>query len=164
MSTLQSILGDKRIIIIAFIGAALAVTLYLASQQIFAGIVIIIFGTLVLSLAISVDVAKNRRPIIYADFSENHREIIVGNSGTGTAEKVEVSVAGIENSWKIDILEPDRAISLSLPSMISTLTAEVTYQVQDNARKSRVFNLGSPEKEYDPFKPLFPIFNWKEKK
>ena len=60
-----------------------------------------------LSLAISVDVAKNRRPIIYADFSENHREIIVGNSGTGTAEKVEVSVAGIENSWKIDILEPE---------------------------------------------------------
>ena len=154
---------NYHILLIAFVGTGLTLLLYFMNQQILAGIVIIISGTLLLSAMISLDAAKNARPLILADLSPNHREIILENAGTSAAEKLEITAAGIDEPWHIDRLEPDTPIRLTLPKMVQSLIVEVTYQVQDNPRKSKAFSLGKFEPEQDPFKPMFPLFGWKGK-
>ena len=163
MSASKRISGNYRIILIAGIGLGLTALLYLINQEILAGVAIILFGTLLLGTMISADAAKHARPLMLANLSANHREIILENAGTKFAEKIVVTAAGIENPWHVDILQPDETTKLALPTMVTSLIVEVTYQAQDGARKSKAFSLGKQEQEQDIFKPVFPIFGWKGK-
>lgn len=163
MSSSAFISKQYPVLLIASAGIVLTILFYLIQQQILAGIVIIITGTLLLGALISADAKKNARPILLADLSPNHREIILENTGTKAAERLMVTAAGIDEPWHVDRLEPDTTARLNLPKMVESLIVEVTYQVQDSPRKSKAFRLGMPEPEQDPFKPMFPLFSWKGK-
>ena len=164
MSSSKFIAGNTRIIILSIVGIALAGLFFVLNQPIFAGFTIIICGTAALGMIISADVARSPRPILLADLSANHRRIILENAGNTAAEKIQVTAAGIEKPWDIPVLEPDTQTEISLPTMVTNLTIEVTYQAGNENRKSKAFTLGSYEVQDDPFKPTFPLFNWKEKK
>ncbi len=163
MSSLPFNSNNYHILLIAIVGIGLTVLLYFINQQILAGIVIIITGTLLLGAMISADAAKHARPLIMADLSPNHREIILENTGTCAAEKLEITAADIDEPWHVERLEPDTTTRLMLPKMVQSLIVEVTYQVQDNPRRSKAFSLGRFEQDQDPFKPMFPLFGWKGK-
>ncbi|HOJ95671.1 MAG TPA: hypothetical protein PK024_02365 [Methanospirillum sp.] len=163
MSYSAFISKQYHILLIASTGLVLTVLFYLIQQQILAGIGIIMTGTLLLGALISADAKKNARPIILADLAPNHREIILENTGTKAADRLEITAAGIDEPWYIDRLEPDTTTRLSLPKMVESLIVEVTYQVEDSPRKSKAFRLGMAEPEQDPFKPVFPLFSWKGK-
>ncbi len=163
MSSSAFISKQYPVLLIASAGIVLTILFYLIQQQILAGIVIIITGTLLLGALISADAKKNARPIILADLSPSHREIILENTGTKAAERLIVTAAGIDEPWHVDRLEPDTTARLNLPKMVESLIVEVTYQVHDSPRKSKAFRLGMPEPEQDPFRPMFPLFSWKGK-
>lgn len=164
MSSLKVNSKDWRILFIVIIGLGLAGFFFLIHETIPAGFVIIIFGTLIFGMIISRDAARNAHPILHAHLSDTHREIILENTGTSAAEKIRVIAAGIEHTWDFPKIEPDATVSITLPALVTMLTVEVTYEGKNGIQKRKVFTVGSPETEQDPFKPTFPLFNWKEKK
>lgn len=165
MLSQNTLSGNLKTILVATIGLGLTLLLYLLNNKIPAGIVLIITGTLLLALIISADAKKNARPIILADLSPGHREVVLENVGTYAAEKLEILVSGVEEPWQIDRLEPDTMVKLSLPDMVRSVIVEVTYQFKDDMRRSKAFTLGrfEQDKEQDLFKPMFPLFGWKNK-
>lgn len=165
MPSQKLVLKNFKTILVAVVGLGLTLLLYLIGLEILAGIVIIVTGTLLLVLIISADAAKNAQPIILADLSPNHREIIIENVGTYAAEKLEIFASDIDEPWYVERLEFDTTTRLTLPDMVKSLIVEVTYQFKDYPRRSKTFSLGRFEQETDQdlFKPMFPLFGWKNK-
>jgi hypothetical protein len=163
MSSSKVFLRNRRSLIIVLVLMGFTSVFFYLTDPVLAGIPLIIFGMLVLVMIISEDAARHAHPIIMAEFAENHRDIILENVGTTAAEKIQVTGAGIQESWSIETLEPDTKTKIVLPAMIALLTVEVTYQVQGGVRKSKVFTLGTPGDGQDPFKPVFPLFGWQGK-
>lgn len=162
MSLSEIISGYSRVLLVAGTGILLAVIFYLMEQPIIAGFAAIICGTLALGMMISIDAARHSHPIIIASLAENHREIILENTGTKSAENIQVTAAGTNDSWKIPSLEPDTITKVSLPALVTLVTVEVTYDRASGERRSKVFTLGSQDTRQDPFKPMFPLFGWKK--
>jgi len=163
MSSSEIISGNNRILHISIILTGLAAILLFFIEPLLAGIPAVICGTLILISYLSHDAARHAHPILLAHLSENHREIILENAGTIAAEKIQINAVGIDEIWNIETIEPDTTAKQSLPAMVTLLTLEVTYQIGEGERKSKVFTVGSPEAEQDPFRPAFPLFGWKGK-
>jgi len=164
MSSSKIISGNRRLLQILVIATGVIAVLFYFIEPLLAGIPAVVCVTLLLVAFLSEDAARNARPILLAQLLENHREIILENAGTLAAGNINVAAVGIEEPWKIATIEPDTTKRLSLPAMVTMLTIEVTYETEGGGQKSKVFTLGNPDTEQDPFKPSFPLFSWQGKK
>ncbi|MDD1725166.1 MAG: hypothetical protein LUQ07_08575 [Methanospirillum sp.] len=158
-----SVSGTRKILVFALAGVVITVSLAFFIDTILAGMAAIIFGTGILIMAISEDAARNMRPMLSAELSADCSEIVLENTGTAQAERIVARVAGIDTPWELGSLKPDARQSIILPRMYTRLTLVVTYITGTGTEKKRVFKLGESDSETDPFKPFFPLFNWKGK-
>lgn len=158
-----SVSGNLKILVFGLAGTVVALLLARLVDPLLGGMALIIVGTGILILAISEDAARHRRPMLSAELSPDCSEILLENTGTAAAERIVARIAGIETSWEIGSLAPDSRHVIALPRMFTHLTLVVTFIAGGGMEKKRVFKLGESDSETDPFKPFFPLFNWKGK-
>ena len=154
---------NKNIVLTAVFGIIITLLLGFLFGQAAAGIVAVILLTILLAMVISEDAAKSAHPELSASLYEDAETVIVENLGTAPAKSTQVRIIPDDIRYEIGDLNPDSVHRYRLPSMVRNAKAAVSWERKDGSRTERIFRLSGYEDETDPLRPLFPLFNWKEK-
>jgi hypothetical protein len=149
---------EKNIKIFIILGAL--VTLLLVFVNIYlAGIVGLIFISLVMSLKIMQDSAGI--PDVVPALMEDAKGIVLTNTGNARAEKIHVVL--IPNNIEFDIpsLDEDASYEYPFKEMIQEVKILITFTNEDKKQFSRSKKLSVFGEEPDLLKPMFPTFKWK---
>lgn len=147
-TTILLVLGAFIILILLFIN------IYLA------GIACIILIIILMSLKIMQD--STGIPEIVVNLRDDAKAIILRNKGNARAEKIHVALVPVNIEFDISSLEVESTYEFSLNEMVETIKIAVTYQNENGRLFSSSSKLSVFGEEYDPFKPMFPMFKWKE--
>ncbi|WP_319579594.1 hypothetical protein [uncultured Methanospirillum sp.] len=154
---------NKNIVLTAVFGIIITLLLGFFFGQAAAGIAAVILLTILLAMAISEDAAKSAHPELSASLHEDAETVIVENLGTAPAKSTQVRIIPDDIRYEIGDLNPDSVHRYLLPSIVRNAKAAVSWERKDGSRTERIFRLSGYEDETDPLRPLFPLFNWKEK-
>ena len=154
---------NLRILLTAAAGICIVSGSWLFIDPSAAGILAILFFTLILSLWISADAARHLHPELFASLADDAQTIIVENMGTAPAVAVSVRLIPDDFRYEIGDLAPDTSHRQTLPGMIREGKAAVSWERRDKGRAEKFFSLCAYTTETDPLRPIFPLFNWKEK-
>jgi len=149
---------DRKIQILLVSGIIITLIVFLINIYA-AGIVFIIFVILVMSLFIMQD--STTMPDIIAELKDDAKGIIIRNSGNSDAVKVHVALVPMDIEFNIAVLAPDQVNEYPLEKMIPEVKAAVTFENVMGDTYSRSYNLTASGNQYDPLKPMIPIFKWK---
>ena len=147
-TTILLVLGAFIILILLFIN------IYLA------GIACAILIIILMSLKIMQD--STGIPEIAVNLRDDAKAIIFTNKGNARAEKIHVALVPVNIEFDISSLEVESTYEFSLNEMFETIKIAVTYQNENGRLFSSSSKLSVFGEEYDPFKPMFPMFKWKE--
>jgi hypothetical protein len=147
-TTILLVLGAFIILILLFIN------IYLA------GIACIILIIILMSLKIMQD--STGIPEIVVNLRDDAKAIILTNKGNARAEKIHVALVPVNIEFDISSLEVESTYEFLLNEMVETIRIAVTYQNENGRLFSSSSKLSVFGEEYDPFKPMFPMFKWKE--
>ncbi len=149
---------DKKTQIILVLG--LAITILLLFFNIYlAGIVFILVVTVLMSLLIMQDSAFH--PDLDAQLSDDAKSIILKNSGNSTALNIHVALVPINTEYDVLSLAVDATHSYQFEEMIQNVKAVVTYENEEKVGFSKSFALSALGDQYEPFRPMIPLFKWK---
>lgn len=115
-------------------------------------------------LLMSVRIMQNSKnlPDITVRLREDAKAVWVINHGNARAEKIHIALVPLNIESDVPPLEPEKHFEIALPSMLTEAKAVVTFESTDGRKFGSTIALSSTgEGEYDPFKPVFPIFGWK---
>jgi len=149
---------DRKIQLLLVSGIILTVIVFFFNIYA-AGIVFIIFVTLLMSLFIMQD--STSLPDVVAEIREDAKAIIIRNSGNADAQKVHVALIPIDLEFDISVLAPDQVNEYPLEKMIKDVKAVITFENVMGEAFSRSYKLSADDSEYDPLKPMIPLFRQK---
>jgi hypothetical protein len=116
-------------------------------------------------LLMSVRIMQNSKniPDITVRLREDAKGVWVINNGNARAEKIHIALVPLNIESDVPPLEPEEHFEVALPSMLTEAKAVVTFESTDGRKFGSTIALSSTgEGEYDPFKPVFPIFGYKK--
>jgi hypothetical protein len=149
---------DKKSQLVLVLGIAITlVTLFFNFYA--AGVVFILFATIFMSLQIMNDTVSI--PNVSAHLADDAKAIILRNSGNSAAVNIHVALVPLNVEYDVPSLAVDAIHTHPLPSMVQDIKAVVTFENEDKVPFSRTYPLSALGGEYDPFKPMIPIFKWK---
>ena len=125
-----------------------------------AGIVGVIFIAIVMSLLIMQDTTGI--PEIEAKLRDDAKAIIFTNTGNARAEKIHVALVPVNSEFDIASLNVDSSYEFSLNAMVENIKFTITYQNENGRLFSGSSKLSAFGEEPDLFKPMIPIFKWKD--
>jgi len=144
----------------AVLGAGLLVTVLLVFVSIYlAGIAFIILIAIFMSLMIMQDTTY--LPQVGVGLREDAKAIVLRNAGNSPAKKIHVALVPINTEYDVDTLAADASHEYPLASMIDEVKAVITYENENGVPFSLTRKLSASEEEYDPLKPMIPVFGWK---
>ena len=148
---------DNKSKIVLVIGIIITLGLLLFSIYA-AGIAFILVITLVMSLQIMQDSVS--RPDIVANLAEDAKAVIIKNSGNSPARNIHVALVPLNTEYDVKFLAADESDTHALGSMIQDVKVVVTFENDEKMAFTRSYAL-SVSGEYEPFKPMIPVFKWK---
>ena len=141
--------------------AGLLITLLLVFINIYlAGIVFILFITILMSLQIMQDTAGI--PDIAVHLRDDAKAIILTNKGNARAVKIHGSLVPLNIEFDTPALEVDSTFEYPLTAMVEEVKIVVTYQNENGRPFSKSAKLSALEGERDLLQPMIPIFKWKK--
>ena len=150
---------DKNTTILLVLGAFIILILLFIDIYL-AGISCIILIIILMTLKIMQD--STGIPEIVVNLRDDAKAIILTNKGNARAEKIHVALVPVNIEFDISSLEVESTYEFSLNEMVETIKIAVTYQNENGLLFSGSQKLSVFEEEYDPFKPMFPMFKWKK--
>jgi hypothetical protein len=144
----------------AVLAAGILVTLLLVFVSIYlAGIAFIILVVIVMSLVIMQDTTF--LPQVDVKLREDAKAIVLTNAGNSPAVKIHVALVPINIEYDVASLAVDESHQYPLSSMIADVKAVITFSNEKGQSFSSSFLLSASGEEFEPLKPMFPIFRWK---
>jgi hypothetical protein len=150
---------DKKSQIVLVLGIALTIILYFISDIYLAGIVFVLAITLFMSMQIMQD--STYLPEVAASLADDAKSIILKNNGNSTALHIHVTLVPMNTEYDVPSLAVDETHTFLLASMIEEVKAVVTFQNEKNGGFSQTYALSALGNEFDPLKPVIPLFKWK---
>jgi hypothetical protein len=151
-------MDKKNLIILGLLGISVTIILLIFNIYL-AGIVFILLITVFMSLLIMQDSVSH--PDMEADLSEDAKAIILKNAGNATALHIHVSLVPMNAEYDVSSLAVDETHTHNLESMIPEVKVVITYENEDKLAFSRTYSLSALGNQYEPFKPMIPMFKWK---
>jgi hypothetical protein len=149
---------DKRTT--AVLAAGLLVTLILLIVDIYlAGIAIILLVVIVMSLMIMQDTTF--RPQVDVRLREDAKAIVLTNGGNSPALKIHVALVPMNIEYDVDSLAVDASHEYPLSSMLADIKVVVTFANEKGQSFSHSQKLSAAGEEFEPLKPMIPVFGWK---
>ena len=148
---------DKTTTGVLVAGIILTVILFLINIYL-AGIAFILLVVIVMSLMIMQDTTF--LPRVDARLREDAKAIVLTNAGNSPALKIHVALVPMNIEYDIASLAVDESHEYHLSSMIAEVKAVITYSNEKGHSFSDSRKLSVSE-EFEPLKPMFPIFGWK---
>ena len=124
-----------------------------------AGFVFVIFITVLMSLLILQDATS--LPEITAALSEDAKTLILTNVGSAAAHRIHVTLVPADREFEIPSLGADESHAHPLGGMMTELKVVIRFENNQGREFSQSFRLSALGGEYDPLKPLIPVFGWK---
>lgn len=149
---------DRKIQLLLVSGIVLTVIVFFINIYA-AGIVFITVVALLMSLFIMQD--STSLPDVVAEIREDAKAIIIRNSGNADALKVHVALIPVDLEFDISVLAPDQVNEYPLEKMIKDVKAVITFENVMGEAFSRSFKLSADGSEYDPLRPMIPLFRQK---
>ncbi|MFA5266980.1 MAG: hypothetical protein WC379_03335 [Methanoregula sp.] len=149
---------DKKITAVLAAGILVTILLYFIDIYL-AGIAFIILVAIVMSLLIMRDTAF--LPQVDVKLREDAKAIVLSNTGNSPALKIHVALVPMNIEYTVDSLAEDQAHEYLLPSMVAEVKAVITYTNENGQQFSHTRRLSASEEEFDPLKPMIPVFGWK---
>jgi hypothetical protein len=144
----------------AIFAAGILVTLLLFLVNIYlAGIVFILLVVIVMSLMIMQD--STFLPQIDVRLREDAKAIVLTNGGNSPARKIHVVLVPMNIEYDVDSLAVDESHEYPLSSMLAEVKAVVTFENDKGQPFSHSQRLSAAGEEFDPLKPMIPVFGWK---
>lgn len=149
---------DKRIT--AVLAAGILVTIILFFVDIYlAGIAFILLVVIVMSLMILQDTTF--LPQVNVRLREDAKAIVLTNGGNSPALKIHVALVPMNIEYDVDSLAVDASHEYPLSSMLAEVKVVITYSNEKGQSFSHSENLSAYGDEFEPLKPMFPVFGWK---
>jgi hypothetical protein len=149
---------DRKITGILIAGVIVAICLFFFIDIYLAGITLIITVVYVMSLMIMQDTAF--LPQINVRLREDAKAVVLTNAGNSPAVKIHVALVPLNIEYDVPSLAADASHEYSLPSMLAEVKAVITFENEKGQSFSLTHRLSASE-EFDPLKPMIPIFGWK---
>ena len=144
----------------AILAAGILVTLLLFFVNIYlAGIAFIILIVIVMSLMIMQD--STFLPQVDVRLREDAKAIVLINTGNSPAIKIHVALVPMNIEYDVATLAVDESQEYLLSSMIDTVKAVITFSNEKGQSFSSSYILCASGEEFEPLKPMFPVFGWK---
>jgi hypothetical protein len=153
--------NHPRSIQVGILSAIIIILAWILVEPAAAGILLIIAGTIIISLEISADAARHLHPEIFVSLKEDARTVWIENLGTAPAYAARVTIIPDDIRYEIGNLDPDQNHQYRLPEMVREARAAVSWEKKDGTRVEKFFELSGYSRETDPLKPTFPLFSWK---
>ena len=148
---------------LAIIVAGLIISAVLAVISIYlTGIGVILVIALAMSFQIMQD--SDRLTDLAVVLSENAKVITVINRGNMLIRNISVSLIPLNVEFKVPELTVDEKFTYELPQMINEARAAVEFEDLNGRKYNKTFHLSALYSDDDLLKPMFPTFDWKEKK
>lgn len=149
---------DKRIT--AVLAAGILVTLLLSFVSIYlAGIAFILLIVIVMSLMIMQDTTF--LPQVDVRLREDAKAVVLTNAGNSPALRIHVALVPMDIEYDVDSLAVDESHEYPLSSMIVEVKVVVTFSNEKGQSYSHSQKLSASGEEFEPLKPMFPVFGWK---
>ena len=140
--------------------AGILVTLLLLFVNIYlAGIVFILLIVLVMSLMIMQD--SMFLPQIDVRLREDAKAIVLTNGGNSPARKIHVVLVPMNIEYDVDSLAIDESHEYTFPTMLTEVKVVVTFANDKGQPFTHSQKLSASGEEFEPLKPMIPIFGWK---
>ena len=144
----------------AVLAAGILVTLLLFFVSIYlAGIAFIILVAIVMSLMIMRDTTF--LPQVDVRLREDAKAIVLTNAGNSPALKIHVALIPMNIEYDVASLAVDGSHEYLLSSMIADVKAVITFSNEKGQSFSCSHKLSASGEEFEPLKPMIPIFGWK---
>ena len=144
----------------AVLAAGIVVTVILFFVSIYlAGIAFVILVAVVMSLIIMQDTTF--LPQVDVRLREDAKAIVLTNKGNSPATTIHVALVPMNIEYDVDSLAVDESHEYPLASMIAEVKAVVTFSNEKGQSFSHSRNLSSSGGEFEPLKPMIPVFGWK---
>jgi len=148
---------DKTTTTVLAAGILLTVILFFVSIYL-AGIVLILLVAIVMSLMIMQDTTF--LPQVDVKLREDAKAIVLTNTGNSPALKIHVALVPMDIEYDIASLAVDESHEYPFSSMVTEVKAVITFSNEKERSFSESHKL-SASGEFEPFKPMVPIFGWK---
>jgi len=149
---------DKKSQIVLVLGLAITIILFFINIFL-AGIVFILVITVFMSLMIMQDSVSH--PDVDASLTEDAKSIFLKNSGNAPALHIHVALVPMNTEYDVPSLVVDQTHTHPLGSMVQDVKVIVTFENEEKVVFSKSFKLSALGNEYEPFKPMIPMFKWK---
>ena len=149
---------DKNTALVLIAGLLVSGLLFLLSVYL-AGIALILTVALVMSLMIMQD--SYFHPDIVASMRDDAKAIVFRNSGNAAAVNIHVTLVPVNREFSLPSLAADETHEYILDSMAEDLKVVITFENEQNVAFSRSYPLSALGQEFEPLKPMVPIFSWK---
>ena len=148
---------DKTTTTVLAAGIVLTVILFFVSIYL-AGIVLILLIAIVMSLMIMQDTTF--LPQVHVSLREDAKAIVLTNTGNSPALKIHVALVPLDIEYDIASLAVDESHEYPFSSMVTEVKAVITFFNEKGRSYSESHKLSASE-EFEPLKPMVPIFGWK---
>lgn len=149
---------DKRTT--AVLAAGILVTLLLFFVNIYlAGIALIILVAIMMSLMIMQDTTF--RPQVDVRLKDDAKAIILANGGNSPAVNIHVALVPMNIEYEVDSLAVDASHEYPLPAMVTDVKVVITFKNERGQPFSHSQKLSASGEEWEPLKPMIPVFGWK---
>jgi hypothetical protein len=149
---------DKKITAVLAVGILVTVLVYFIDIYL-AGIVVLILIAIVMSLMIMQDTTF--RPLVNVRLREDAKAVVLTNAGNSPALRIHVALVPMNIEYDVDSLAVDQVHEYPLPSMVAEVKVITTYANETGLQFSQSRRLSASEEEFDPLKPMIPVFGWK---
>jgi hypothetical protein len=149
---------DKKTTAVLAAGIIVTALLFFISIYL-AGIAFIILVAVVMSLLIMQDTTF--LPQVDVRLRDDAKAIVLTNTGNSPALRIHVALVPVNIEYDIDSLAADASHEHLLASMMAEVKAVVTYSNEKGQAFSHSRNLSAAGDEFEPLKPMIPVFGWK---
>lgn len=149
---------DRPTIAILAAGLLCVAVLFFVSIYL-AGIALVVLGAIVMVLLIMQDSAC--LPGIDARLRADAKAVILTNTGNSPALAIHVALVPINIEYDVDRLDADQSHEYPLTAMMAEAKAVVTFRNGKGQEFSHAVRLSSSD-EFEPLRPMIPLFGWKK--
>lgn len=149
---------DKRTT--AVLAADIIITcLLLFVNMYLAGMAFVILVVIVMSLMIMQD--STFLPQVDVRLREDAKAVVLTNGGNSPARKIHVALVPMNIEYDVASLAVDESHEYLLSSMLAEVKVFVTFENEKGQPFSLTKSLSANGEEYEPLKPMVPVFGWK---
>jgi len=148
---------EKKTVIVLACGILLTLLLFFISPYL-AGMALIITIVLVMSLMIMHDTLG--LPALEVLLKDDARGIVIRNSGNAPALDIHITIVPMDREFALASLGVDESHEFPVDEMIRSVKVVARFGSERGGKFSQTVKLSSMGEEFEPLKPVIPLFKW----